>query len=389
MATMALLPAGLSVQEIWDQILDLLDRARDFKSCALVSRCLTPRAQFHLFHDITLAKPNDDPIRFDDGAACRRFFSILATSPHLARYIRCISIPFSQDVLTQVGSMDFPRLREILFCDSTANYSSREEDSSFATLDLAHGLIALPSVRSPLATSHIETLKVNSLGLRRSHTQEHLAPPHLAASPFRTRAFIKTLRVTWSPEIGEYLLNPECPFDLSQVEDVQISGSMTPAMYEILEGARFKIKLLECSAQDLTSGLRLEHFPSLACLAISGGGDDLPGITNASLSNANGNCIAKVVIDIQGDNAEDWDNDGMTRMDSVLSSSIVMPALQKVEIWMDDFYERAGSASLSKHDMIFSWFPLLAARGVLEVPAPMTHAQWSAYGIYSHGFTWR
>ncbi|KAJ6543104.1 hypothetical protein B0H19DRAFT_1268268 [Mycena capillaripes] len=190
MTAMVLLPPGLPVQEIWDQILDLLDRARDLKSCALASRSLTPRAQFHLFHDIILAKPNDDPRRFDDGAACRRLFSILDTSPHLARYIRCISIPFSLEILTCVGGMELPQLREIHFCDSTASHFS-EEDPAFATLDLAHGLIALPSVRSvhidvqkwPFerdgpgfasmvmshlfrnSTSHIEILKVTSLGL--------------------------------------------------------------------------------------------------------------------------------------------------------------------------------------------------------------------------------
>ncbi|KAJ6559289.1 hypothetical protein B0H10DRAFT_1180168 [Mycena sp. CBHHK59/15] len=274
---MALLPLGLPVQEIWDQILDLLDRARDLKSCALVSRSLTPRAQSHLFHDIILAKPNDDPGRWDDGAACRRLFSIFATSPHLTRCIRCISIPFSLDILTHVGGMALPRLREIQFCDSTAKHFSREEDPSFATLDLAHGLIALPSVRSvhidvqkwPFerdgpgfasrvmsrlfrnSTSHIEILKATSLGLRDSHTQEDPAPPELTTLP-TTRASMKSLRVASSPEIGEYLTNPGCPFDFSLIEDVQIPGSMAPAIHRILEGARFKIKRIECSARHFT-----------------------------------------------------------------------------------------------------------------------------------------
>ncbi|KAF8209520.1 hypothetical protein K438DRAFT_1753859 [Mycena galopus ATCC 62051] len=103
---------------------------------------------------------------------------------------------------------------------------------------------------------------------------------------------------------------------------------MNPAMRKILEGERFKIKLLECSAGNLGPHLgsqaRTLFIPT--CLMISGGGDDLPGITSTSLSNASGNCIAKVVINIQGDNVEDWDDDGMTLMDSVLSSSIVPAA---------------------------------------------------------------
>jgi hypothetical protein len=49
-----------------------------------------------------------------------------------------------------------------------------------------------------------------------------------------------------------YLINPGCPFDLSRIEDVQIPGSMSPAIYKILESARFKIKLLDCSARNFT-----------------------------------------------------------------------------------------------------------------------------------------
>ncbi|KAJ6543103.1 hypothetical protein B0H19DRAFT_1077117 [Mycena capillaripes] len=140
---------------------------------------------------------------------------------------------------------------------------------------------------------------------------------------------------------------------------------MTPAIHKILEGARFKIKRLECSAADLASGLKLEHFPSLTHLTISGGGHDLPSITNTALSNASGNSIEKVVVDIQGDAVEDWEYDGLARMDSVLSSAIVMPALQKVDIRMYDLHERVGW-DVSKRDMPFPGSPLLSARGVFK-----------------------
>jgi glutamine amidotransferase PdxT len=50
-----------------------------------------------------------------------------------------------------------------------------------------------------------------------------------------------------------YLTNPGCSFDLSRIEDVQISGSMSTTIHKILESARFKIKLLECSARKFYS----------------------------------------------------------------------------------------------------------------------------------------
>ncbi|KAJ7496544.1 hypothetical protein FB451DRAFT_197788 [Mycena latifolia] len=147
---MALLPPGLPIQEIWDHILDFIDGYLDLRSCALASRSFTSRTQYHLFHDIVFARPGPKAIAnqaYDEVAACNRLGSILAASPHLARHIRRIHIPFCMDVLTHVRGMRLPRLREIEFCTSTSRAFTSVDDPAFANLDLAHGLIALPSIR--------------------------------------------------------------------------------------------------------------------------------------------------------------------------------------------------------------------------------------------------
>ncbi|KAJ7496536.1 hypothetical protein FB451DRAFT_197732 [Mycena latifolia] len=146
-------------QEIWDKSLDFLDDPRDLRSCALVSRSLRPRAQSHLFHDITLVKPGYNPIddffdhdptddQFDDGAACRRLVSVLDVSPHLARHIRRIRIPFRKDFLTHVCGMRLSRLRDIGFSSCPPSHYHIADDPLSSTLDLAHSLVALPSIRS-------------------------------------------------------------------------------------------------------------------------------------------------------------------------------------------------------------------------------------------------
>ncbi|KAJ7654367.1 hypothetical protein B0H17DRAFT_1214351 [Mycena rosella] len=127
MPSVSLFLVGLPVQEIWDQTLDILEEDnRDLRSCALVSRSLTPQAQFHLFHDIVLSKA--DRYSYDDGAACRRLVSILVTSPHLKRHICRIRIPFHRDFLVNVCGMGLSRLRDIRFCDAPRNYFASPDD---------------------------------------------------------------------------------------------------------------------------------------------------------------------------------------------------------------------------------------------------------------------
>ncbi|KAJ7490945.1 hypothetical protein FB451DRAFT_1361655 [Mycena latifolia] len=378
------LPVGLP-QEIWDEIVDLVDDHRDLRSCASVSRALRPRAQTHLFRDINLAKPRYHPFssdHFDDGAACRRLVLILAASPHLARYIRRIHIPFRRDFLIYVCGMRLSRLYDVGFSDCPKTHFSYPDDPSFATLDLAHGLIALPSIRTvrievqkwPFkdpgpgftfrlmnrlfqdSTQHIENLTVNFLGL------EKLATPELAVGPCASRARIKSLTLMLSPQMGDYLLRPECPFNLARLEDVQIfrSANRNPAVKKALEYGRFTVKRLECNAEDLAGGLKLERFPFLTHLQITGTTASFPVIKHRISNAGEKNCIETVIL-IFENGLSYADDKRLKRLDAVLSSSVSMPALQKVEIRLAGFFSEMLT------NVIRSSCRKLSARGMLDV----------------------
>ncbi|KAJ7694554.1 hypothetical protein B0H17DRAFT_1178558 [Mycena rosella] len=381
MSSVALLPPGLPVQELWDQIIDLLDQYRDLKSCALVSRSFRPRAQHQLFHHVTFKTADcTSGVPGDKFAACLRLVSILVTSPHLQRHIRHISLPFSCEILAHVCGMRLSRLREIEFLQ-TDNCPSAD-DPSFG---FAHDLIARPSVRrvridvrrwsfedgaglSPSVLSrifqspapHLQHLAFN---LGNSRIRGAPATPQLACTH---RAQIKSLNIMFSPEIGDYLIHPACPFDLSRLEDVQISSSMTPAVEQVLEIGRFTIKRLECSADDLAWGLGLNRFPYLAHLTIIAYGSELPDVING-LAAASSNCIESLILLVPVDMFENWaEKDDIARLDTILSSS-AMPALQKAEI---RFNKDDGSIEehLTTRNVLRSSFPKLHVKGVLEVP---------------------
>ncbi|KAJ7496538.1 hypothetical protein FB451DRAFT_1549643 [Mycena latifolia] len=398
---MAALLSGLPVQEVWDQIIDHLRGYRDLRSCALVSRAFTPRAQYHLFYNIVFQRPqagSDSFSPYDEVAFCRRLVSILAVSSHLKPHIRCIRIPFCTDILACVDGMRLPRLREISFIECPSTHVASTADPFSTTLDLAHGLIALPSIRSveidveewPTAaaeqwflnsvgprfvsramarlfqksTPHIEALVVR-FAANSDELHEDSATHELALNACTNEATIKILGIWFSPEMEEFFAHPECPFDFSQLADVEIVHSMTPAIGKALEHGRFTIQRLKCWTKDLARGLRLQRFPSLTRFEIVAHAVDFPDITDA-ISNVSGKCIETIIVRIIHHGGRFIEQSETGPFDTILSSPL-MPALQKVEISFMPM-DKTQEDYCSKRDILHSAFPKLYARGLLEVP---------------------
>ncbi|KAJ7496537.1 hypothetical protein FB451DRAFT_197735 [Mycena latifolia] len=156
----------------------------------------------------------------------------------------------------------------------------------------------------------------------------------LTISPCTNRAMLKSLRIISSSAIGDYLIHPGCSFDLSRLEDVRISYSMTPVVEKALECGRFTLKRLEYSDEYIAQGPKLEHFPALTRLDVAVAkspiGHILDGISNAGKTCIETLCILGHFYDLP--DFENWGEDhDLERFDTILSSSSSMPALQKVE----------------------------------------------------------
>ncbi|KAJ7133661.1 hypothetical protein C8R43DRAFT_1133203 [Mycena crocata] len=134
------------------------------------------------------------------------------------------------------------------------------------------------------------------------------------------RSKITTLRLFRAPLMGDYLLHPCCPFDLSQLINLELY-KITATIGKALEAGRLTIKLLACSAYHL----HIDADDNTLCL-----------IAEALSSIAGNNIIATVEIGILplADYAENWNREAwpIQEIDEVLSSAEAMPALSRVEL---------------------------------------------------------
>ncbi|KDR80647.1 hypothetical protein GALMADRAFT_222241 [Galerina marginata CBS 339.88] len=77
--------------ELYDHIIDFLhDDHATLRSCALVCRSWVPSSRGHLFYDLKLSG-NGSPTK-TQGSACHRIFRTILSSPHIASYVKKLSI---------------------------------------------------------------------------------------------------------------------------------------------------------------------------------------------------------------------------------------------------------------------------------------------------------
>ncbi|KAJ7133678.1 hypothetical protein C8R43DRAFT_1022736 [Mycena crocata] len=409
-------------QELWDQIVDFLrDDLRDLRSCALASRMMKSRVQHHIFQSVAfIIPPTSSPpgvTDYDSHAACRRLGATLARSPHLKSCIRRIHIPFCMDILPKVCGMGLPRLISIEFYPCGQHKPSTADIAQISLFDFARQLLELPSIRAvqfqapqwrsynkdvrlqamarlfqgPI--SHIQNLTVWSLKevlfVPAVDTPIHRQAPNTAQVQ---RARIRKLRLFFSPLMGEYLMNPACPFDLSQLSDVEIID-FAPTIGEALEAGRLSIKRLVSFVADLSSGLDLCRFPNITRLELDMKESVIQEVTLALSKIAGNNQVESVVLMISAYSVQNWiqEMNALRRLDELLSSANNMPALRKVEVNLDDpgflRCEDDPEEHCAKEGLFRLTFPKLGARGMLEVPAGSPYERELLLQILGRGAT--
>ncbi|KAJ6556043.1 hypothetical protein B0H19DRAFT_1151833 [Mycena capillaripes] len=96
---------ALEVQEICDHICDFVDDSRDqLGACSLISPFFTSAAQRHIFRQISITRPSTGGS--DVARLSRRLRAVLRESPHLLRFIRCLTVSFEQTVLFPFGGAE-------------------------------------------------------------------------------------------------------------------------------------------------------------------------------------------------------------------------------------------------------------------------------------------
>ncbi|KAJ7133671.1 hypothetical protein C8R43DRAFT_642640 [Mycena crocata] len=398
--------------ELWGNILDSikLDHPEDLQACALVSRSMMLLAQPLHFEDVYLSSIPIHPrgsrrfIHRSVHADARSLRATLTAEPHgpqshLAGLIRRIRVPFCMGAMTPLRGFVFPRLQEIEFypCSDHPIIGAPH----YVLFEIAERLIAMESMRSVVfqgkcwpawsssqrlramtcllrpTTVHLDSLTVWCVDrLDGSRERAVLGPADPDASIPRTK--LRTLGLFFSPLMGDYLTLPFCPFDLSQLVNLEIH-QFTETIGKALKAGRLSIERLKCFAEDFPEGLDLRSFPRLTHLQVHVDDDQLDVLTNALSRIAGDNRVVTVDVDIfiSGLNSlRDWDREvapaSVQRLDDILSSLDTMPALRKVNLNFDNLefmeYETSNKEYSVKEGLIRAAFPKLEARGIVEVP---------------------
>ncbi|KAJ7450984.1 hypothetical protein B0H11DRAFT_2201774 [Mycena galericulata] len=261
-------PGGLP-QELWNHTISFLHgRNVDLQTCCRVSRALCAAAQSQLFHSITI-HPSRNFLRVgrqfmfttNEVASCRRLRAILVESPHLIRYIRRIEITLDEDVIAEILAMELVLLESIQF--RTKTFLAEVDDRA---VELAQTLLHRSGIKhlglrsisqrpafltrllSP-SMSQLNTLEI-SVSEIELHGREEVDRTPGAGS---LRKQITSLRLVHSPTIARWLLDADCPFDLTALTHADVSSSMCPEVARVLTTASGTLQHLTLAPGDVAS----------------------------------------------------------------------------------------------------------------------------------------
>ncbi|KAJ6534347.1 hypothetical protein B0H19DRAFT_1272064 [Mycena capillaripes] len=393
--------SGLQVLELLEHIVAFLhDDPQTLRSCASASRLLVSAAQLHLFHTITYDIPSDPRYISPD-----RLTVIVSHSPHLAAHIRCLDLAIDREGTAQLARLTLPNLAHLIL--------HAGGDITDPALTAGVHLIALPSVRSVTlsaigadlrvlarlfeeCTPNLQEVAFLDCVLR---MKQHDYNDFRMGRVFRTttrRTRLAGLVVSSSFRIIMWLLEGDCPFDLSQLTSVNMARnqmSMDRHIHTLLETTRLTLERLTISLYDITGGAKVDltHFPSLTHLSVKFelSLHSIPALTAALARCADFNDGLReiVIISIQ------WDwllpEKAPLAFATVLPilpafdealSALPLPKLERVVLqvilepedddrWGDAENEKVEEkrSTAESESLLRRWFPSLVSKGLLDI----------------------
>ncbi|KAJ7140669.1 hypothetical protein C8R44DRAFT_866373 [Mycena epipterygia] len=402
----------MQIPELVDQIVALLhDSPQDLRSCALASHMLASVAQTHLFHEITFGHRSHE--RY---ISPRRLRSILARSPKLIPCIRRIKIHLNDLANAEVSALGLSHVEDI----RVVGESQEVDDSDIQpTIDAARRLVGLASVRRVEVCIRFRdkrtlgrlfgdcTPNLREVIFNRRwfpQTFDEGVPQSIAGSKLvRTQLTYLVLANSWSMPV--WLLDVECPLDVSKLVDVDVTRSMAPDdhVQALLNHTRHTIQRLAFSMGafglfcdfireliisfdpgDMKNGtLDLTRFPALTHITAESSMDHLRKFPSGLAGIDPHNTIREILFTSEGLDERAWAREpdseipGSSKLEGLLrafdSQLMALPllALQRIEIQVQESAVPRGGVragqSRTKASLLREWLPGLDARGVLVV----------------------
>ncbi|KAF7354297.1 hypothetical protein MVEN_01118000 [Mycena venus] len=396
-------PPSLQIPELLEKIVAFLDDDRAaLRACASSSRMITFVAQRLLFRSISFSgKQNENYI------SPRRLRTILADSPHLARYIRRISINLNNKSNADIARLGLTHVEDI----RVSGIAGGGRNLHKPTLEAVRRVIGLESIRSVQVdgsyrdprllgrlfgecTPNLGEVEFYMCGVKGIQYDEDLANPP-AVKTVRTQ--LTSLRLLDSSRMAAWLMERECPFDISQLVDVDVTGSIEIDGYThlLLERTRPTIQRLGFSMLDIEQGpyLNPTRFPSVTHLTVESPMDYLPKFPPAMAGVDSHNIICEIVFTSRGFDERPWASATeqewaqelapMLREFDAALAALPLPELKRVEIQVQQKTGDNGgevdaevsqtaahtniSARRTKASLLKEWLPILVSRGLLVV----------------------
>ncbi|KAJ7126240.1 hypothetical protein C8R44DRAFT_122599 [Mycena epipterygia] len=367
-------------QELRDKIIGLLDHREELVSCALTARSFVIATQSRLFNDISIfhhmqateSPCTDEEYRARVQAAFKRLGEVLTESPHLKRYIRSASIMADLQVVVLFSNIGLPSLR-YLELHSYDDIEGLDGD----VLEPLQRLIGLASMRQ------LKICAPFSPQIFRDHTpyltelafDSAPAPNDLEIEDFipdNPRTVVEVLRLSDSPDVADWLIDEDCPFDFTQLRSVVVLVSMTDSVRVLLAASKQTIRSLMLGSADIMlHPLDLSQFPTLnyVYLLVS----SLWNIVDLlpSISELNGvNVIATIVFELE-ESFHTLDSEGLANLEANLPqfdgalNRLPLPALKKVVVLLPPLTGR--DKYMEAETALKRMLPLLVRRQLLHL----------------------
>ncbi|KAJ6498679.1 hypothetical protein DFH09DRAFT_1103122 [Mycena vulgaris] len=368
----------LPVQELWDCILEFLSKSTpEIRAMALVCRSLCPMAQSQLFYHISFERPTPTPHGgpYDEVAACQRLAEILDHSPHLIPYIRSINLRIELGLHTQIMEMGLINLRCVRL-SGYAIFSELDEPGEW-TERLARflGLSSIRRLEITMAGAFPPRIFQYSTSNLTEISFGPATPCHPARIP-ELEQRVGTSRITklslrHSPRvIVDWFKDRACPFDFSELVELDTGSSWTEDLGSIVDSARLTMRRLTFGHVDLPQ-LDLTHFRLLTRIAMDA---YIPGalpVLASALSALSRSLIQHISIRIALFHSDSWAELEATiqRFDAAIALNLLpaLPALERIDILL--WTLRASQESdPANYAMLFrAAAPELSARRLLFV----------------------
>ncbi|KAJ7136734.1 hypothetical protein C8R44DRAFT_728699 [Mycena epipterygia] len=262
-------------QELQTRVVGFLRNSRkDLISCASTTRSLLLAAQSHLFRDSTVFHPRSDtddpPSKDEDRDFARATFSrlaeVLRESPRLIPYIRSASITMELDILVHLANVGFSHINELELVNDNDGLDG-------ALIEPLQRLIGLESLRRLNICGDFSPQIFRGCTPRFTELTFHRATPtgldidkYSSDTP---RPKIAYLRLINSPDVADWLVGANCPFDFTSLLDIAIRGSMNASARRLLTFVRQTVKTIGLATEDIAQEwLDLAQFPGLTCIHV-------------------------------------------------------------------------------------------------------------------------